>query len=158
MLVDPYVKFGASVPEIKSVVVYENFRETRFAGSPDEWIGQKLRESSTREEGVSDPDERWYLLEKFARISMRQYAIRSGKDNNDPAARTIFDSFWWQDLRELLERHGRLEVRDNPSASGPRSEWFHLVAGAEFLNPGSTVQTSTKEILEELKVHTRIGR
>ena len=155
LLVDPYVKFGTSAPEIRSVIVYENFRENRLAGSPEEWIEQNIRESSIREEGVSDPDERWYLLEKFARISMRQYAIRSGKDNNDPAAKTIFDSFWWPDLRELLERQGRLEVRDNPSASGPKSEWFHLVAGAEFLNRRSAAQGSTKEILEELNVRTR---
>lgn len=157
LLVDPYVKFGESAPKVGSVIVYENFRTSRFAGSPDEWIEQKLRESSIREESGWDPDEKWYLLEKFARISMRQYAIRSGKDNNDPAARTIFDSFWWPDLRELLERHGRLEVRDNPSASGPRSEWFHLIAGAEFLNPGPAAQGSTREILEELKVPTRVG-
>ena len=157
LLVDRYVKLGASAPAVGSVIVYENFRETRLVGSSDGWIEQKLRESSIREEGVSEPDEKWYLLEKFARISMRQYAIRSGRDNNDPAARTIFDSFWWPDLRELLGRHDRLEVRDNPSASGRRSEWFHLVAGAEFLNPGSAAQGSTKEILEELNVRTRIG-
>ena len=126
-----------------------------MAGSSDEWIEQKQRESSIREESASDPDEKWYLLEKFARISMRQYAIRSGKDNNDPAAKTIFDSVWWPGLRELLERHGRLEVRDNPSAAGPRSEWFHLVAGSELLNPESAALASTRQILAELNVSPR---
>ena len=84
---------------------------------------------------------------------MRQYAIRSGRDNNDPAARAILESRHWPDVRKLLEAHGRLETPDNPSASGPRSEWFHLVAGAEFLDPSAAaVQDSTLKILEELHV------
>lgn len=144
---DSFVKFGASVPIVHSVIESEHLKETRWFGAPSDWIERR----SSKPSGA-DPDERWYLLEKFARISMRQYAIRSGKGNDDPAARRVLGSHLWPDLRELLERHKRLEVRDNPKAAGPKSEWFHLVAGAEFLNPGSVVQDSTRRILEELNV------
>ena len=151
LLGDPYVKFAGSAPKVSSVIVYESFKERRWKGAPDEWIS--LHTSSVAEEGTAGPDEKWYLLEKFARISMRQYAIRSGRDNNDPAARAILESRHWPDVRKLLEAHGRLETPDNPSASGPRSEWFHLVAGAEFLDPSAAaVQDSTLKILEELHV------
>ena len=107
LLVDRYVKLGASAPAVGSVIVYENFRETRLVGSSDGWIEQKLRESSIREEGVSEPDEKWYLLEKFARISMRQYAIRSGRDNNDPAAMRLFCVGGPEGSRRGCERHGK---------------------------------------------------
>ena len=149
---DSFVRFGPSAPAVDSILESDHFKEARWFGSPSEWIERRSPETSGPE-----PDEKWYLLEKFARISMRQYAIRSGKDNSDPAARTILDSPRWPDLRELLERHDRLEVRDNPSAAGPRSEWFHLKAGAEFLNPGSATQGSTKEILEELNAGAQAG-
>ena len=150
---DSFVKFGASVPTVDSVIESEHFRETRWFGSPSDWIEKRTSIPALAGRSEPNPDERWYLLEKFARISMRQYAIRSGKDNNDPAARTILDSYLWQGLRGLLERHGRLEIRDNPNAAGRRSEWFHLVAGAEFLNPGVAPQASTRKILEELNVN-----
>ena len=52
----------------------------------------------------------------------------------DPASGKIIASPSWPDLRVLLEKHGRLEVNTSAPASGPKSEWFHLVAGAEFLN------------------------
>ena len=150
LLVDPYVKFEGSTPNVGSVVVYENFKERRWKGAPEEWI--RLHTSSVADEGAAGPDEKWYLLEKFARISMRQYAIRSGRDNYDPAAQAVLESPHWPDMRKLLEAHGRLETPDNPSASGPKSEWFHLVAGAEFLDPAAAVQESTLRILEELNV------
>ena len=149
---DSFVRFGSSVPRVYSVFESKGLRVVRWFGSPSDRIERRSSALSG-----PDPDEEWYLLEKFARISMRQYAIRSGKDNNDPAARTILDSSCWPELRKLLERHGRIEVRDNPSASGRRSEWFHLVAGAEFLNPESAALASTQEILAELNVSTRAG-
>ena len=85
---------------------------------------------------------------------MRQYAIRSGQGNDDPASGKILRSPLWPGLRELLFRHRRLEVPDY-EAAGPKSEWFHLVAGAEFLDPASDVQDSTREILSELNVVPR---
>ena len=109
------------------------------AKSSAEWPGSKA-------------DEKWHLLERFARISMRQYAIRSGKGNTDPAAKRILDSPVWPELRALLEHHERLEVQDNAKAAGPKSQWFHLVAGGEFLNPQSPKLDSTKAILGVLNV------
>ena len=58
-------------------------------------------------------------------------------------------------MRALLEDHGRLEVQDNAAAAGPRSQWFHLVAGAEFLNPQSAELDSTRTILAALNVGAR---
>ena len=147
LLADSYVKFGETVPDVQSLIVYEQHQETPLYGhEANDWISTRR---STADDDGPDPDERLTLLHKFARISMRQYAIRSKMDLNDPTSRKILDSPLWPSLRELLERHGRLEV-ENIAASGPSSEWFHLVAGAEFLDPESAAQDSTRRILEEL--------
>ena len=149
LLADPFVKFGTSVPVVRSIIMYEHFKETRLFEGVSDWVAQRSRISG-RDDAA--PDERWSLLEKFARISMRQYSIRSVDDQMDPASRRIIASPLWPDLRTLLERHGRLEVIPALPDSGPRSEWFHLVAGEEFLNPGQASQESTRRILEELNV------
>ena len=149
LLADPFVKFGTSVPIVRSIIMYEHFKETRLFEGISDWMAQRGRMSG-RDDAA--PDERWYLLEKFARISMRQYSIRSVEDQVDPASRRIIASPQWPELRTLLERHERLEVNKTLPASGPKSEWFHLVAGEEFLNPGQASQESTRRILEELNV------
>ena len=154
LLADPFVKFGTSVPNVRSIIRYEHFKETRLFEGVSDWMSQRSRMSGRND---AAPDERWYLLEKFARISMRQYSIRSVEDQMDPASRRIIASAQWPELRTLLERHKRLEVDKTPPASGPKSEWFHLVAGEEFLNPGQASQASTRRILEELNVDSWIG-
>ena len=151
LLADPFVRFGASVPNVHSIILYEHFRETRLFEGVSDWIVQRSEKSGCDD---ADPDERWHLLEKFARISMRQYSIRSVEDQMDPASKRIIASPLWQALRTLLEKYDRLEVNTTLPASGPRSEWFHLVAGEEFLNPGPSSQQSTRRILEELNVHS----
>ena len=151
LLADPIVKFGTSVPNVHSVILYEHFKETRLFDGVSDWIERRSRRSECKD---ADPDERWSLLEKFARISMRQYSVRSVEDQMDPASRRIIASPLWLELRALLEKHGRLEVSTTLPASGPKSEWFHLVAGEEFLNPGPSSQPSTRRILEELNVHS----
>ena len=154
LLVDPFVRFGPSAPNAHSIIVYEHYRESRLFEGTVDWIAKR---SDTP--GLDDavPDERWRLLEKFARISMRQYSIRSGEDQMDHAPRRVLNSEHWWDLRQLLERHGRLEVSTTSMASGPKSEWFHLVAGQEFLNPGPSSLESTRLILEELNAWPRKG-
>ncbi len=150
LLADPFVKFGTSVPDVHSIIVYQNLKETRLHDKDriSEWIARRTRPSV---HGDADPDERWPLLEKFARISMRQYSIRA-TDEMDPVSKRILASPLWPELRTLLEKHGRLEVNRTHPASGPKSEWLHLVAGEEFLNPGPASQPSTHRILEELNV------
>ena len=147
LLADPYVRFGESAPKVHSLIVYEHFKGSRCPDPPQEWIAERY---SLPETADSDPDERLELLYKFARISMRQYAIRSQLDNNDPISRKIIGSPFWPALRKLLEKHERLEVDASPPASGPKSEWFHLVSGPEFLDPKHATRDSTRLILEEL--------
>ena len=149
LLADPYVTFGESVPSVRSIIVYEHFKERRLFEGVTEWIARRSQVSGP---GEPAPDDRWPLLEKFARISMRQHSIRYVPDQMDPASRRIIDSPHWPMLRQLLERHDRLEVATSTPASGPKSEWFHLVAGAEFLNPTPASQPSTRRILDELCV------
>ena len=155
MFADPFVRFGASVPTVHSLIVYEHFEERRWGGSPSTWIERRSAAEFLPDTPGSKPNEKWNLLERFARISMRQYAIRSGKDNSDPAAKKILDSPWWPQLRVLLESHGRLEAQDSANAAGPKSVWFHLVAGSEFLNPQDAKLDSTRTILGALNVGTR---
>ena len=154
LLADPFIKFGTSVPNVRSIIMYEHFKETRLFEGVSDWMARRSRMSGRND---AAPDERWYLLEKFARISMRQYSIRSVEDQMDPASGRIISSPQWPELRTLLERHDRLEVNKTLPASGPKSEWFHLVAGEEFLNPGQASQESTRRILEELNVDSWIG-
>ena len=154
LLADPFVKFGTSVPIVRSIIRYEHFKETRLFEGVSDWMARRSRVSGRNDAAA---DERWYLLEKFARISMRQYSIRSVEDQMDPASRRIIASAQWPELRTLLERHDRLEVNKTLPASGPKSEWFHLVSGEEFLNPGQASQASTRRILEELNVDSWIG-
>ena len=152
---DPFVRFGESTPEIKLVMSYEGSGEPlriHSSSGIEEWIDRQSARPVPRGPDGPEPDEKWYLLEKFARISMRQYAIRGGKGNDDPAARRILGSPLWDDLEKLLKRHGRLDVDDKADAAGPRSKWYHLIAGAEFLDPTSDVQDSTRAILTELNV------
>lgn len=154
LVVDQFVRFGESVPTVQSVIRFDKSGKPRWLDSPAEWIEQQSAKPASMDQAGadrSDPDEKWYLLEKFARISMRQYSIRTGKDNDDPAARNILRSPLWPGLRDLLLEHDRLEVHQN-NAAGPRSEWYHLVAGAEFLDPASAVQDSTRKILSALNV------
>ena len=154
LLADPFVKFGTSVPKPHSIIVYEHFKEKRLFEGVSDWIAGRTPISDRDD---TDPDERWNLLEKFARISMRQYSIRSIPDQMDPTSKKIIESRLWPSLRTLLESHDRLEVNATLPASGPRSEWFHLVAGEEFLNPGPTSQESTRRILEELNAGSRMA-
>lgn len=156
LIVDSYVTFGPTAPTVTSLFVSEHFKESRWPGPPNEWIARRTRKPALVERSSTGPRPVWRLLKKFARVSMRQYAIRSGKDNADPAARRILGSPWWPELRGLLERHGRLELPDYPNAAGPKSEWFHLVAGAEFLDPGAKPLDSTRSILKELQVDVRV--
>lgn len=155
LLADPFVKFGTSVPNPHSIIVYEHFEENRLSNEEvSNWIAGRTPRSG---HGDADPDERWSLLEKFARISMRQYSIRSITDQMDPTSKKIITSRLWPQLRILLEKYDRLEVDTTQAASGPRLEWFHLVAGEEFLNPGPESQESTHCILEELNAGSRMA-
>ena len=154
LLADPFVRFGASAPNAHSIIVYEHYRERRLFEGTTDWIAQRSDTPGLEDEV---PDERWHLLEKFARISMRQYSILSAGDQMSRASRRVLESAHWTDLRTLLERHGRLDVSTTFSATGRKSEWLHLVAGQEFLNPGPSSQESTLRILEELNAWPRKG-
>ena len=77
LIVDPFVRFGESVPQVNSVVRYDKSGKPRWLDSPSEWIEQQAAKPAPVDR--DGPDERWRLLEKFARISMRQYAVRSVK-------------------------------------------------------------------------------
>ena len=151
LLVDPYVTFGESVPKVHSIIMYEHFKEKRLFKGVTEWISKRSQVSGQRH---AVEDDRWPLLEKFARISMRQHSIRYVPDQMDPTSSRIINSGSWPRLRDLLKRHDRLEVTTSSAASGPKSEWFHLVAGEEFLNPERASQPSTRLILDELNVRS----
>lgn len=150
LIVDGFVRFGESVPKVQSVISEKSGR-LRWIDSPQEWLARQSARPEPLDPDGPKPDKMWYLLEKFARISMKQYAIRSGKGNDDPAARRILSSPHWNGLKDLLKRHDRLDVSAN-AAAGPKSEFYHLIAGAEFLDPTSDVQDSTRAILTELNV------
>ena len=149
MFAGPFVKFGNNVPNVRSLNLYgvSGRKERIFdANKIKNWIAE--RSDQQDEKGV--PDERWKLLEKFSRISMQRYWLREG----DEDTKRITDSDHWDEICALLERHGRLKIRDNVPASGQRTKWFHLVAGDEFLQCEEKInlQESTVNILKQLNV------
>ena len=146
LIVDPYVKFGESVPEVHSLIIYEHFKESRWPGRPADWIAEKCSRSGHDE---PEPDERWELLQRFARVSLRQYWISlQTKDRGQH----IFKSPAWPGLRALLEKHNRLVTTRFFLGVHTAEKWerVHLVGAVEFLDPKSANQDSTREILEEL--------
>ena len=157
LLVDNFVKFGETAPDVKSSLT----RDLRFSpagantGMKSEfnlneirnWISRRSYKRATQ----IVPDPRWNILEKFARISMRQYWLRT----SDIEAKKLMKSQHWGDLENLLKRYNRLQVTRSKHAAGPASAWLHLVDGREFLNfseQGCPIQESTKKILRELDV------
>ena len=62
LLADPFVKFGTSVPTVRSIIMYEHFKETRLFEGVSDWMAQRARKSDRNDTG---PDEKWYLLEKI---------------------------------------------------------------------------------------------
>lgn len=153
LVADPFVKFGSSVPEVQCLIRYEDFSKvTRMYDGISEWLANKQAGPAPLTDTA--PDARWDLLEKFARISMSQYAIRENPDPADVASTKILRSPHWESLRELLERHERL-TRPNMVAGNGRANWFHLVAGKDFLDQDGPVKESTTEILKELNAPRR---
>ena len=158
LFVDRFVKFGETVPNnVRSLTLdlrhhhtgsVENTKTLFKPVEIKEWISS-LQNSV---QYVNLPtNERYHLLEKLARLSMRQYWLR----DTDHEAKKLIQSEHWTPLRRLLEKYDRLKVKTNVPASGPSSRWFHLVDGREFLsvargegdvNPSS----NTQEILKEL--------
>ena len=153
LLADSLVMFGTSAPDItRCIIIHEHFGKQKriFKDDISEWIKQGSR---VLEKNDADLNERWFLLQKFARISMRQYWIPT--NSHLPVLRSVFLSPLWPDLRQLLERHKRLKSDATRHASGPR-EWLHLVAAEEFLKPGEAQQETTRLILEELNVSLQV--
>ena len=157
LFVDRFVKFGKTTPdEVRSLTLdprhrpigTTEHRQTLFNPTEiREWMSSHQNPEKYTIPSMSDE---YYLLEKLARISMRQYWLRS----TDHEAKKLVRSEHWGSLCELLEAHDRLKVRDNVPASGSSSLWFHLVEGHEFLDVvegRDNVSTSTRKILQALR-------
>ena len=149
LLADSMVRFGSTAPSVTSIVVCEHSRRTRIVDAVTDWIEGHLQKSQG--EGAN-PDERWCLLQRLARISMRQYSIRSLESCGEPTGKNITASPHWPRLRVLLEGHKRLETGVSYDTEGNRTEWFHLVAGKDFLSPGPQSLSSTHENLREMNI------
>lgn len=157
LLVDNFVKFGETAPDVKSSLTMDLRYSSAGANAgmksefnPNEikdWISGRSYKRATR----IVPDPRWNILEKFARISMRQYWLRT----SDIEAKKLMRSQHWGDLVRLLKQHDRLQETSSKHAAGPSSIWLHLVDGREFLSFGEqeySIRPSTQEILQELGV------
>ena len=149
MLVDRFVRFGKSVPEITSLNLHDVSAGKQKVFEPSEirdWMDGKFE----NEQSFKTPDKRWKLLEKFSRISLRQYWIRDG----DEDTRRITRSDHWDDLCDVLRYYGRLEMSEKVPASGRPTKWYHLVSGHEFLqyDDPECLEESTVEILKKLDV------
>lgn len=158
LLVDHFVKFGETAPDVKLSLIYSSL-DTNASMKPEfdpneikDWISRRSHKKMTEiTAGRIITDPRWKILEKFARISMRQYWLRT----SDIEAIKLMKSDNWKDLVELLKRYDRLQETHRKHAAGPSSIWLHLVDGRDFLSfdeQGYSVRSSTREILRELGV------
>ncbi len=156
LFVDRFVRFGNTMPD-KVMSLTQDLRhhstgptehkKTLFNPTEiREWMSS--HQNSEKHTTLSMSGE-YYLLEKLARISMRQYWLRS----TNHEAKKLVKSEHWDPLCKLLKAHDRLKVRDNVPASGSSSLWFHLVEGHEFLDVvegKDSVSPSTQKILQAL--------
>lgn len=144
MLADSYVVFGDSHPSVDVLVTEDQGRN--FDKSD---IQQWVTAQSHVGEPTKAPDKRWRLLEKLARMSMRNYWIF---DRDEPMVK-LMRSPHWESLERLLREHGRLEVTDKVDASGSSRQQFHLIAGQDFLqNANMEESQSTSRIKSALGV------
>lgn len=159
LLVDNFVKFGETAPDVRRSLTLDLRHSPTAAkkGLISEFDPNKIKSwiSGRSDKGAMDivPDPRWKVLEKYARISVKQYWQRT---SDDEMVRLI-RSQHWEGLVELLNRYDRLRVKDHMDSSGPSksTNWLHLVDGREFLNfreQGYPIQETTKKILQELNV------
>ena len=160
LFVDRFVKFGDTTPDHVATLTQDlrhhhtgvtKYTKTLFDPAEiKEWISSCRNPVEYEDLPMN---EEYRLLEKFARISMRQYWLRSIDDE----AKKLVGSEHWDPLCELLKRYDRLKVKDNVPAAGPPSRWFHLVGGRDFLSVVGGNDTSstpsTQDILKELGLH-----
>ena len=108
----------------------------------EEWMNSHSRST---ERAVSH-DDRFELLEKLARMSMRQYWMF---DREGEGIKKLMKHEGWPSLVQLLQDNDRLKINPKVHAAGPACDKYHLVAGADFLEQ-DPVQESTVTILQAL--------
>lgn len=83
----------------------------------------------------SNDSEAWRLLLRIARVINRQKWIR---DIEDDLAGRLLKEPAWERVREVLERHEMLSIRQGVDTSGPRSDFYRVAQAEEFLRPMPT--------------------
>ena len=136
------VKFGDSTPDVD--VLVDDGRKIFDPSEIEEWIDSHSQST----EHVVSYDDRFELLEKLARMSMRQYWMF---DREGEGIKKLMRHEGWQSLVQLLLDSGRLKINPKVHAAGPACDKYHLVAGADFLER-RPAQESTVAILQALGV------
>lgn len=98
-----------------------------------EWIGRHSPVSKTKH-GKAD-NEHIVLFERLCRAVVRQFWIRSTGD--DPAARLLTRP-QWPSIKEILQRHDLLRIRENVRVGGPRSDFYRIERARDFLEGAPT--------------------
>lgn len=134
------VKFGDSAPDVD--VLVDDGRKIFDPTEIEKWIDSHSRSTGS----IGSHDDRFELLEKLARMSMRQYWMF---DREGEGIKKLMRHEGWQSLVQLLLDNDRLKISNKVHAAGPACDKYHLVAGADFLARDPD-QKSTATILRAL--------
>lgn len=94
-----------------------------------------LRAHQPRLDAYVEDSEEWRLLVRIARVINRQKWIR---DVDDDLAGKLLHERVWPRVKEVLEEHELLQIRDHADAAGPRSKFYRVLGAENFLTPMPT--------------------
>jgi hypothetical protein len=97
-----------------------------------DWLSAHTRPDIDAVHGPGLMNEYTKLFEKLCRIILRQTRIRDIQD--DRAGRLLEDNHW-PAIRQVLERHAYLEIRESFPAGGRKSTFYRIRRANEFLDP-----------------------
>jgi hypothetical protein len=144
LMVDDKTLLPAKFPEIHVLqVVHQGRTESLF--DPVEQ-GKWLQSHVERLADVADDSEAWQLLLRLCRVVLRQNWIRDVED--DWAGRLLNDEHWPR-VKEVLERHHMLHVREGVGVGGPKSDFYRIADAASFLS-SAAANSVISEVRREL--------
>ncbi|HYD38396.1 MAG TPA: hypothetical protein VEA60_12330 [Allosphingosinicella sp.] len=143
LLADDATRAGASCPTPFNLQVVRAGRVNAIFDPTerDRWIG---RHRAAREESGTSPE--WDLLIRLCRVILRQNWIREVEDD---MAGKLLRQPEWPKVRDILEQHELLQIRQGVHAAGPRSNFYRIHRAEEFLQPESD-DSIVQEIRREL--------
>ncbi|RYG97598.1 MAG: hypothetical protein EON58_09375 [Alphaproteobacteria bacterium] len=128
-LVDETTTFGENLPAIDHLLIDAEGKQTALY-SPEDIAAWMMHHGHTRVPGEGGNTEAVAMLEKVARVFMRQFFI---KDDDAEADGRYLASPIWKRIEEILVEAGRLRRNDRKGTAGKKSDFVHIVNARALL-------------------------